>query len=157
MQSQHTGVSQFMPPMPGVSNDTGVMSNLSKLASFGTKDTGKPSGVGYDAFAKKFAEQYGLTKDSGMSKLGELLGNVGTGVDILSGISSIILGAKGIGIARDNLNMQRGFANANLKNSTQAYNTHLADKARARFFTEGGSQADADNYVKANQLDFKRI
>lgn len=55
-------------------------------------------------------------------------------------------------LARDQFNFTRDFANTNLNNSIQSYNTQLADRARARAVVEGQSDADRDRYVADNSL-----
>jgi hypothetical protein len=81
--------------------------------------------------------------------------NVGTGQLALSGLgalSNLWSGMQAMNLAKSQLAFQKGFANANLSNQIQSYNTTLADRARARAVTEGQSQAQADQYVAQNRL-----
>lgn len=85
------------------------------------------------------------------------LQNFGTGVGIAGDLAGIYAVLQGTKLAKKNFGMQRDAFNANLQNTTQTYNTRLADRARSRFFTEGRSDAERDQYVSANSLKFKRI
>lgn len=55
-------------------------------------------------------------------------------------------------LARDQFNFTKDFANTNLNNSIQSYNTQLADRARARAVVEGQSDAQRDQYIADNRL-----
>ncbi|QEP29867.1 hypothetical protein HYP99_gp069 [Sinorhizobium phage ort11] len=55
-------------------------------------------------------------------------------------------------LARDSFNFQKNFANKNLANQIQSYNTALEDRARSRGFTEGQSQDQIDSYIDKNRL-----
>ncbi|AVO23153.1 hypothetical protein RIVERRIDER_72 [Xanthomonas phage RiverRider] len=55
-------------------------------------------------------------------------------------------------LARDQFNFSKSFANTNLNNSMQTYNTALADRARSRAVVEGQSDAERDQYVDQNRL-----
>ncbi|QYW01835.1 hypothetical protein PP761_gp60 [Stenotrophomonas phage Paxi] len=55
-------------------------------------------------------------------------------------------------LARDQFNFTRDFANTNLNNSIQSYNTQLADRARARAAVEGQTDAQRDQYIADNRL-----
>lgn len=81
--------------------------------------------------------------------------NVGTGQLALSGfgaLSNLWSGMQAMNLAKSQLAFQKGFANANLGNQIQSYNTTLADRARARGVTEGQSQSQVDQYVAQNRL-----
>lgn len=60
-------------------------------------------------------------------------------------------------LAKQQFAASKGFANANLANQIQSYNTTLADRSRARTFTEGGTAADSANYIAENSLEKKQI
>lgn len=55
-------------------------------------------------------------------------------------------------MANKQFNMQKEFANANLNNTIQSYNTRLSDRARSRGFVEGQSQQQIDDYVNKNRM-----
>lgn len=55
-------------------------------------------------------------------------------------------------LARDQLNFTKDFANRNLANQTQAYNTALEDRGRARAAVEGQTSAEAQAYIDRNRL-----
>lgn len=64
---------------------------------------------------------------------------------------------KQLGLAKKQFRFSRDFANANLENQTQSYNTAIADRARARGFTEGQSQPLVDDYIARNSLKQRTI
>lgn len=55
-------------------------------------------------------------------------------------------------MAKQQFKFTKNFANANLANQTQSYNTALQDRARSRGFVEGQSQPQIDSYVAQNRL-----
>jgi hypothetical protein len=55
-------------------------------------------------------------------------------------------------LARDSFGFQKRMGEANLANSIQSYNTQLADRARARGFTEGQNPATTQAYIDQNRL-----
>lgn len=55
-------------------------------------------------------------------------------------------------LAKKQFAYMQNVTESNLKNQIQSYNTTLADRARARGFTEGQSQDQIDGYVNKNRL-----
>lgn len=60
-------------------------------------------------------------------------------------------------LAKQQFSFTKDFANRNLANQIQSYNTALGDRARSRGFTEGQSQDQINAYVAANQLENKKV
>ena len=60
-------------------------------------------------------------------------------------------------LAKDQFRIGTKFANTNLANSIQSYNTTLEDRTRARAFTEGQTSEQAQAYNDANRLKFAAI
>jgi len=59
-------------------------------------------------------------------------------------------------LAKDQLNFTKDFAKRNLANQTQAYNTALEDRARARAAVEGQTTAESQAYIDRNRLSSGR-
>lgn len=78
----------------------------------------------------------------GLSGLGEIIG----------GIGGFYNASKQRKLAKRAFLFQKDFAEANLNNQVQSYNTQLADRIRSRTHTEGGTQASANQYVANNSL-----
>ena len=55
-------------------------------------------------------------------------------------------------LAKDQLDFTKRFSTANLANQTQAYNTALEDRARARAAVEGQNAQQQQDYVDRNRL-----
>jgi hypothetical protein len=55
-------------------------------------------------------------------------------------------------LAKKSLKFQQNAFKTNLANSTQVYNTALEDRIRARFHTEGKTEAQADQKISENKL-----
>lgn len=70
----------------------------------------------------------------------------------LGGLGQVYTSLNGLGLAKDQMEMQRDAYQTNLANSTKSYNTELTDRAQTRFRTEGRSQAELDAYVRKNAL-----
>lgn len=71
---------------------------------------------------------------------------------LLGSIGSIYGAMKSYGLAKDSLNFSKEAFRTNLENQTKSYNTALEDRARSRYAQEGGSQSDADEYIRRNRL-----
>jgi hypothetical protein len=86
--------------------------------------------------------------------------NLGTGQLALSGLGTLgdlWMGWNAEKLAGDQFDFQKKFANANLGNQTQAYNTSLADKAYARYAVENRPTSEADAYIAANKLPNRTV
>lgn len=75
----------------------------------------------------------------------------------LQTLGNIWGGLKSLSLAKKQLAFSKGFANANLANQTQSYNTQIADRARARGFTEGQSPSQVDDYITKNSLPQRTV
>ena len=60
-------------------------------------------------------------------------------------------------LAKKQFRFQKDFANQNLANSIQSYNTSLEDRIRSRAVTEGRDPGYADEYLSKNKLADKRV
>jgi hypothetical protein len=81
--------------------------------------------------------------------------NLGTGqlaVGGLTALGNLWNSWQASQLARDSFKFQKRMGEANLANSIQSYNTQLADRARARGFTEGQNPATTQAYVDQNRL-----
>ncbi|UKL14809.1 hypothetical protein C121_76 [Stenotrophomonas phage C121] len=75
-----------------------------------------------------------------------------TGLGAINAIGGIYTGLQGLGMARDNLRLQKRAFETNLANTTKAYNTTLEGRARSRAVIEGTSDADTQAYIERNRL-----
>lgn len=82
---------------------------------------------------------------NGMQKAGAIIGG-------LASLANIFAGFKALSMAKKNMRFQQDFANRNYANQLKSYNTALADRARARGFTEGQSSSQVDEYYNKNKL-----
>lgn len=92
----------------------------------------------------------GMLKSTLFNENGGL--NVGNIASLLGSIGSIYGAMKSYGLAKDSLDFSKETFKTNLANQTKSYNTALEDRARSRYAQEGGSQSDADDYVRKNRL-----
>lgn len=86
-----------------------------------------------------------------------LVDKLGLGLQGLQTIGNLIAGFKALGLAKKQFNFQKDFANTNLANSIQNYNTTLADKARARYAFEDRPASEAEAYIAQNSLKDRTI
>lgn len=91
-------------------------------------------------------------------RLGGLWNNIG-GMQGLSGLlqglgglGQVYASMKGLGLAKEQLGLQRDAYQTNLTNSTKSYNTALEDRIRARYHTEGRASGDVDTYLRKHAL-----
>ena len=134
------------------------------IASFGGGDALNAAMIGTGAFnegsngtlvnvAEPGAAPFsmgGMLKSTFFNEGGGL--NVGNIASLLGSIGSIYGAMKSYGLAKDSLNFSKETFRTNLENQTKSYNTALEDRARSRYAQEGGSQSDADEYVRKNRL-----
>lgn len=55
-------------------------------------------------------------------------------------------------LAKESIGLQKQAYQENSANQKKSYNTALEDRIRARYATEGKSDAQADNYINENKL-----
>ena len=78
--------------------------------------------------------------------------NLRTTLGGLEALSNAYMGFQSLRTAKDNLNFQKKAYNTNLRNSTQSYNTQLADRINGRTADYAGKDADVAAYLAANSL-----
>ncbi|UZV39848.1 hypothetical protein [Xanthomonas virus PB119] len=91
------------------------------------------------------------TAGTGMG-LGWNMNTAQLGLGALQTVGGLYNAFQGNKLARQQFNFTRDFANTNLNNSIQSYNTQLADRARSRAAVEGQSDAERDQYINDNRL-----
>jgi hypothetical protein len=91
-------------------------------------------------------------KNSGLfSRMGGMEG-VGDILDGIGDVTSIYTSLKALGLAKDQVGLQREAFETNTRNQTQSYNTALSDRAIARGHTQGDSRATTQSYIDKNRL-----
>ncbi|QIG70537.1 putative structural protein [Rhizobium phage RHph_N38] len=93
---------------------------------------------------------FGMGGGGGLSGLNVISGALGT-------IGNLWNAFQAQKLAKQQFSFTKDFANRNLANQIQSYNTALSDRARARGFTEGQSQDQINAYITANQLENKKV
>lgn len=102
----------------------------------------------FGEFLKKYMPEF--AQQQGSDKLGDLLGNLGAGADIASGLARIYLGFQASKQAKAGLNLQREAYYNNLKDNRTSFNKALHDQAYARDAVQGTS--NAAEYIKKFKL-----
>lgn len=74
------------------------------------------------------------------------------GVDTVVGLGELYAASKALELSRDQFDFNKQFAETNLRNQTQTYNTRLEDRANARAVMEGRSDEERDAYIAKNRL-----
>ena len=74
------------------------------------------------------------------------------GVDTVVGLGELYAASKALELSRDQFDFNKQFAETNLRNQTQTYNTRLEDRAGARAVMEGRSNEDRDAYIAKHRL-----
>lgn len=86
-------------------------------------------------------------------------GNVFSGIQSLGnlygGYKQMGLMQDQLDLARDSFNYNKALTSKNLANQVQSYNTSLADRYRARAFTETGNANAYDKQIEERKLDSK--
>ena len=85
-------------------------------------------------------------------KLGMNVPTFQMGLQGLQGLGNLWGAWQSNKLAKDQLDFTKRFATANLANQTQAYNTALEDRARARAAVEGQNAQQQQDYVDRNRL-----
>lgn len=118
----------------------------------GFNGLGRPSGMA-DLPATNFgggnAVQPGGGSGGGFNWNMDMMENILGGLQTAGGLYNAFQGNR---LARDQFRFSKEFANTNLNNSMQTYNTQLEDRARSRAVVEGQSDAERDAYIAANRL-----
>lgn len=88
------------------------------------------------------------------------VGQIGQGIQALTGLANAYMGYKQYGLAEDQFDFQKGLANRNLVNQTKAYNTNYMDKKKIALAGSGlneTEQAEALAEAEKNLLDTSKI
>lgn len=72
----------------------------------------------------------------------DLMNNIGTGVDALSGLFNIYSGVRGLNQAKDSFNFNKNLASTNLANQANLINEQLSTRQATRLKSQGLSEAD---------------
>lgn len=88
--------------------------------------------------------------------LNNILKNVGSGVDVASGLAQIMLGFQANKLARENFDFQKSAYKNNLEGTTRSYNTALEDRANSRYHTQGNPDGAA-RYIDEHRLNPKGL
>ena len=98
-------------------------------------------------------DREGIDQLRQMNSFGYNMPTMKLGLDGLSSIGSLWATIKGLNQAKREFAFNKSMAETNLRNSTQAYNTELDARARARASAAGNvSGAEVDRYIKQNSL-----
>lgn len=138
-------------PSPGYINPADLMFGTGNfdLSSAGTPDV---SGIDFGKLTSPGPLGSGTGSDLGF--------NLNTGKLALAGLQTIggLWNAfQANKLAKKQYQFQKDFANENLANQIQSYNTNLADKERSRAVMEGQSADQAQSYIDANSLKYKAL
>lgn len=109
-----------------------------------------------------FGEQLGSSWDKMNGFVNDQFGgwgNVWTGIQAIgnmySGVKQLGLMQDQLDLARDQFGFNKALTSKNLANQVKSYNTALADKYRARAFTETGNANAYDKQIEERKLDGK--
>lgn len=99
-------------------------------------------------------EEYTIPNPRMLGDTGSMftLDNVGKGFDAVKALGSMWNSYQQNRLAKDSLAMSKQAYRANLANQVSSYNTALEDRIRARYNTQGNTQAEADVYIARNRL-----
>ena len=116
-----------------------------------------PYGQAGTMAASQLADQTSLNANGGFfnpnnTNFGWNANTLNFGMQGLMGLGNLWGAWQANKLARDQLNFTKDFANRNLANQTQAYNTALEDRGRTRGFVEGQSSAETQAWIDRNRL-----
>jgi hypothetical protein len=117
--------------------------------------TGAGTGTGINFFPT--APKTGGFGAPGSGGLGFNLNTAGLALQGLGTIGSLWQAWQSNKLARDQFKSSKEFANINLANGIKSYNTNLEDRTRARTFTEGGTDQQAQSYIDKNRLADRQV
>jgi hypothetical protein len=146
---------EFNLPLPSVGPVTGNNLSASQFQAFSSLLPSVGAGTsdsGFQALLDEILSKGVLegAEENGIDKLGQLLGNIGSGVNIAGGIGQLILGFQANKLAKQGLNFQREAYRNNLNDTRTAFNKALTDQATTRDFVQGTN--NAAEYIKKFQL-----
>lgn len=94
----------------------------------------------------------GMQTGAGGTGFGWNMNTAQLGLGALQSLGGLFNAFQSNRLARDQFNFTKEFANTNLNNSIQSYNTSLSDRANARAKVQGDSDSERDAYIAANRL-----
>lgn len=134
-------------PMAGLSSVGSVDPRLLGLSASGAQMPAIGYGVGGAGIAPQGNMWDRFSNWMGSSNNMQTLGTIAQGLGALGGL---YMGNRQLGLAREQLGLQREAFNANLNNSIQSYNTRLEDRIRGR--TSNPNEADIQAYLARHRL-----
>lgn len=134
LQNPMTGFNTAFGADPRMGN---MLPATSTLGLGSVQDLGAASPSIWDRFSALIGDR------DKMEGMGSLMGGLGA-------LGGMYLGGRQLGLARDQLGLQREAFNANLNNSIQSYNTRLEDRIRGR--SSNPNEADIQAYLARHSL-----
>lgn len=89
---------------------------------------------------------------SGLDWLGDNSQGLGSLLQGIGALGSMFQTNQQLGLAKDNLNLQKDSYNTNLNNQITSYNTSLEDKIRGRNTASDTSESAIQDYVNKNKM-----
>lgn len=124
----------------------------SPTSMFPTQPTAQAPGLGS---LTGYAPTPGVNPAPNASGLGMNVGTMGLALGGLNTIGSLWNAWEANKLAKEQFAFSKDFANSNLKNSMEAYNTTLQNHTDARASYEGWSNQEANAYVREHRLSKK--
>lgn len=138
--------------------DTTAIAPVSGIGSTGLSDPwGGMRGISPVSSVGNVPSAAGGGGAGGGSGLGFNMGTLNVALQGLSTIGSLWQAWEANKLAKEQFKTSKAFANANLANQIQSYNTALEDRSRSRAFTEGQSAEEAQSYIDKNRLQERQI
>lgn len=126
-------------------NDS-VYSGMPNFVKPATNGISVQSGVGGNTSTFNSGNPFTPIGNNGLFST-NTLNNVATGIGALTNLSNIYTGFKGLGLAEDSFNFNKGVTNTNLANQAKLANEMLATRQATRLRSQGITGADNDAAV----------
>lgn len=129
-------------------SNTSQMRNLN-ASSFGwqANNEGQQNGLQSLLFNKPSFGENGEAIKGGLN-----LDNIGGLLKGIGSVASILQSIKALGIAKDDLALQKEAYQTNLEGQRKSYNTALEDRIRSQYVTEGKTSKDVDAYLAKHSM-----
>lgn len=142
-EQQLAALSQGIVPTQYAAPTTALANSVVPGTSSGPNVTGGGGGGGQEG---------GSILGSAFGWLGNNAEGIGSLLQGIGALGSLYGTNQQIGIAKDQLKLQKEAYNTNLNNQIASYNTNLEDKIRGRYSSVDQSEAQVQDYLNKNRM-----
>lgn len=154
-QAANQSTDAIMANMDNISNQLTNVENAARY--FNVQDPSQLSPAQIAQYNQLVGQNTGLTGwvNNNLGGWGNVFSGLQAGFNLYSGLQQLGIMKDQLGLQQDAFNFNKAVTSRNLANQVEAYNTSLADRYRARAYTETGNANAYNDQIKQRSLSSK--